>query len=111
MALVERLMGLADDGLTPDGARKIATHYFFAANHQRIDGALTRQNVIDLFAMSAADITEYDALAALAPTGTAALAVAQKAMFIEKIHAVFMLAEGRFTGYSTPALVRVKLGI
>lgn len=111
MPLIERLMGLADDGMTPDGARKIATHYFFAANHQRIDGAMTRQQVIDAFAMFAADITEYDLLAALAPTGTTALATAQKAMFLEKIHSVFMLAEGRFAGYDTPALVRSKLGL
>ncbi len=110
MALVERLMGLADDGVTLDSGGKIRVHDFFAANHQRIDGALTRQNVIDLFAMQADDITEYDALAALAPNGTAALAVAQKAMFIEKIHSIFILAEGRYTGYSTPALVRGKLG-
>lgn len=110
MALVERLMGLADDGVTLAGAGKIPVHAFFAAIHQRVDSALTRQQVLDLFVMQADDITEYDALAALAPSGTSALAVAQKSMFIEKVHAVFILAEGRYTGYSTPALVRGKLG-
>ncbi len=104
-ALVERLMGL------PGFGDKIAVHMFFASNHQRIDGELTRQDVIDAFQMSAADIVEYDALAALAPTGTAALNVAQKAMFIEKIHAIFILAEDRFPGYTTAALVRAKLGL
>jgi len=112
MALIERLMGLADDGTTPVGQpQKIPVHYFFAANHQRIEGQLTRQEVIDLFVLEADDVTEYDTLAALAPTGTNALATAQKAMFIESIHAVLMLAEGRYAGYSTPALVRGKLGI
>lgn len=105
MALVERLMGWSASDI------KIPVHDFFAANHQRIDGLITRQNVIDMFSMSAADITEYDTLAALAPTGTSAAATANKAMFIEKVHSVFILAEGRYTGYSTPAEVRIKLGI
>jgi hypothetical protein len=112
MALIERLMGLADDGVTYVGTpRKIPVHAFFAANHQRIDGALTRAEVIALFAMEADDIAEYDTLAAMAPTGTQALAIAQRAMFIEKIHAVLILSEGRYAGYDTPALVRTKLGL
>lgn len=103
MALVERLMRLEEP--------RIPVHYFFAANHQRIDGALTRQNVIDMFQLTPADTAEYDALAALAPTGSQALNVALKAMFLEKIHAVLMLAERRYAGYDTPAAVRAKLGI
>ena len=90
---------------------KLPVHDFFAANHQRIDGVLTRQNVIDMFAMNAADIAEYDSIASLAPTGANALATAQKSMFIEKIHSIFLLAEGQYSGYDTPAAVRAKLGI
>ena len=97
--------------MTLDHANKIRVHTFFAANHQRIDSALTRQDVIDMFVMQADDITEYDLLATLAPTGTTALAVAQKAMFIEKVHSIFILAESRMTGYGTPTLVRTKLGL
>ena len=112
MALIERLMGLADDGVTPVGQpQKIPVHYFFAANHQRIDGKLTRQEVLDLFVLAADDITEYDTLAALAPTGNQAIDIARKAMFIESIHAILMLAEGRYPGYATPVLVRGKLGL
>lgn len=103
MALVERLMFLEEP--------RIPTHTFFAANHERIEGRLTRQEVIDLFAMDAATIVEYDLLAATAPTGTNALQTALKAIFIEKIHAIFILAGARATGYDTPAAVRVKLGI
>lgn len=103
-ALIERIMG-------EPGAEKIRVHVFYALNHQRIEGALTRQNVIDALGLTGADITEYDALAALAPTGTAALNVAQKAMFLESIHSIFILAEERVTGYSTPAQVRAKLGL
>lgn len=103
MALVERLMALESP--------RIPVHFFFAANDERVAGNLTRQEVIDMFALDAAAITEYDALAATAPTGSSALATAQKAMFVERIHAVFLLAEGRFVGYDTPALVRTKLGL
>lgn len=103
-ALVERIMGWP-------GAEKISVHTFFALNHQRIEGVLTRQNVIDLLGLSGDDITEYDALAALAPTGSTALNVAQKAMFLESVHSVFLLAEVRMTGYSTPTEVRAKLGL
>lgn len=92
-------------------APKIPVHAFFAAVHQRVDGALTRQNVIDMFAMDAAAVTEWDLVAALFPTGSTALAEAQKAKFIEKIHAIFILAEGRYAGYDSAAAVRAKLGI
>ena len=109
MALVERMMGLAADGVTP--ADNIPVHTFFAANHQRIEGKLNRQNVIDMLGLVGADITEYDALVALAPTGATALNVAQKAMYLEGIHSVFLLAEQRLPGYATPAQVRTKLGL
>lgn len=111
MALVERLMGLADDGITPDTINKIPVHYFFAAAHQRADGPLTRQNVIDMFALGPDDVTEYDSLAALAPTGSSATALANRALWVEKMHAVCLLAEGRYAGYATPTLVRAKLGL
>ena len=114
MALIERLMGLADDGSTQVGwPRKIPVHAFFAANHERIEGRLTRQQVIDMFAMDAATIVEYDTLTATAPTGSNALQTALKSLFIEKIHAVLILANAkiRYAGYTTPAEVRVKLGL
>jgi len=103
MALIERLMALEEP--------RIPVHTFFAANHERIEGRVTRAEVIAMFAMDGAATTEYDALAALAPTGTQALDIARKAMFINKIHAVFMLADWRAAGYATPAQVRLKLGL
>lgn len=103
-ALVERIMGI-------DGFEKIHVHKFFALNNERIQGRQTRQNVIDALGLTGDDITEYDALAALAPTGTTALAEAQKTMFLESVHSIFILAEERVTGYSTPAQVRAKLGL
>ena len=103
-ALVERLMGIG-------GFEKIAVHTFFALNNERIQGRQTRQNVIDALGLTGADITEYDALAALAPSGSTALAEAQKSLFLGSVHSVFLLAEERVAGYSTPAEVRAKLGL
>lgn len=103
MALVERLMALE----TP----RIHVHTFFAAIHERVGGALTRQQVLDMFALDAAAIVDYDALAALAPSGGSALAEAQRAHYINRVHAVFILAESRMPGYTTPAEVRAKFGI
>ena len=102
--LIERLMGVP-------GFEKIAVHQFFAINNERIVGRQTRQNVIDALGLTVADITEYDALAALAPSGTTALAEAQKSSFLNSVHSVLILAEMRTAGYDTPALVRAKLGL
>lgn len=103
MALIERLMELE----TP----KIPIHTFYAAQHERIEGQVTRNQIVAFFGMDAAAAAEYDALAALAPTGTQAAAVAAKAMFISRVHAVFMLAAARVPGYDTAAAVRTKLGL
>lgn len=103
-ALVERLMG-------EPGFAKISVHAFFAINNERIHGRQTRQNVIDALSLSGADITEYDTLAALAPSGSTALSEAQKSLFLGSIHSVLLLAELKIAGYDTPALVRAKLGL
>lgn len=102
--LIERLMGV-------NGFSKISVHQFFAINNERIAGRQTRQNVIDVLGLTAEDITEYDALAALAPSGTTTLAEAQKSLFLNSVHSVLILAEMRTPGYDTPALVRGKLGL
>jgi hypothetical protein len=123
MALIERLMGLADDGISPapkeseDPARcKIPVHAFFAAQGEIMAGRLTVAGVKTFLQMDTACAAEYDLLATTAPTGTTAAAVAAKAIFIEKIHSIFILAEMRFVGnhvpgYSTPAEIRSRLGI
>lgn len=106
LSLVERLMGLDATGLLDAPASKIPVHAFFAACNEIVATKLTAAQVKTLFGMDATTSTEFDALVALAP-GTQA----GQALFVERIHGVFILAEGRFTGYSTPALVRATLGI
>ena len=104
MALVERLMNWEQP--------RISVHQFFAAQTEVVAGRLTVANVKNFLQMDAAAQAEYDALIATAPTGTTATALANKALFIEKVHSVFILAEaGNIPGYSTPAEVRAKLGI
>lgn len=103
MALVERLMNLEQP--------RIPVHDFFAAGHEIVMGRVTVAQVKTFLAMDAAAQAEMDAIVALAPTGTSALATAQKAQYVESLHSVFLLAESRYPGYDTPAAVRTKLGI
>lgn len=103
MALVERLMGLEDP--------KIPVHDFFAAQQQVAAGQITISNVKSFLQMDTAAAAEYDALIALYPTGTTATAVWNKVMYLQNCHAVFILAEEKYPGYDTPALVRAKIGL
>ena len=120
MALVERLMGLNAAGTAPDDANKISVHAFFAACHEIVMGRATVAQVKSFFAMDVATAAEFDTLVATAPSGATALATAQKAQYVESMHAVCILANHREgippnqalpPGYVTPAQVRVKLGI
>jgi hypothetical protein len=104
MALVERLMG--DLGET-----KIPVHDFFAACSELLGGNLTVAQIKTFLEMDIPTQVEFDALVTLAPTGTNATAVANKSMYVNKMHAVFVLAESRYPQYSTPAEVRLKLGL
>jgi hypothetical protein len=103
MALIERLMDLEEP--------KIPVHTFFAACSEIVAGRATVQNVKTFFEMNTATAAEFDALIATGPTGTTALAMANKALFINSIHAIFILAEADVPSYDTPAGVRSKLGI
>lgn len=102
MALVERLMR---DSSELD-SRWMEVHTFFAAASEIERGALTNTQVKNYYEMTAADIVDFDALVALV-TGTAANRLA----VIQRIHAVFLLAEVRAPNYDTPSNVRTKLGI
>lgn len=102
MALIERLMHDTSEPAT----RHIPVHDFFAAASEVERGALTSNQVQTALAMTAPDIADWNALVALV-TGAAAARLA----IIQRMHAVFILAEGRYAGYDTPSAVRTKLGI
>ena len=102
--LIERLMGWP-------GFEKIAVHTFFAVQHEFAESRMTRQDVIDYLQLTPSDISEYDQLTGKRPVGPTALAMARKGMFTSTNHSVFLLAEVRAPGYSTPAEVRAKLGL
>jgi hypothetical protein len=104
MALVERLMGLQSP--------KIKVHKFFAAQSELDIGALTVAGIKSFLEMDAATAAEYDSLIATAPTGGTTANQLSRARYVQRMHAVFILAEGSdIPGYSTPAEVRAKLGI
>ncbi len=123
MALIERLMGLQDDGSPPGEGYdlKIPIHGFFSACGEIISQTSggTGLTVAQVKALvwrigspamrsSPNDQAEFDALIALAPgTGNPA----GRALYLERVHGVLMLAEIGIAGYNTPALVRTKLGI
>lgn len=102
--LIERIMGLP-------GFKKISVHQFYAINNERIQGRQTRQNVIDVLGLVGDDITDYDALAILAPNGSSTVQEVLKSHFLGSVHSIFLLAETRTPGYDTPAAVRSKLGM
>lgn len=102
MALIERLM---HDSSEPT-ERHIAVHTFFAYCSEIERGGQTLPNVKTLLSTTAADNTDFDAIGALI-TGAAASRLA----VIQRIHAVFILAETGELDYDTPAKVRAKLGI
>lgn len=100
--LIERLMG-------EPGYAKISVHTFWAANNERIHGRFTRQNVIDVLGLTGQDITDYDALAAIAPSGATTANEIAKGRFLNSVHSIFLLAEVRVPGYATPAEVLAKI--
>lgn len=102
MALVERLM---HDSSEPE-SRWFAVHAFFAACSEIERGALTIAQVKNFMDMTPEDGVDFDALVGLV-TGAAAARLA----VIQRVHSVFILAEGRYPGYDTPVAVRGKLGI
>lgn len=112
MALIERLMhwganlsDTAPPAFEPE-ERRLSVHAFYAASIEMALGEMTVASFKTAINTTAADNADLDALIALVPGSQAG-----KAQFVHEIHAVLLLAEGRFTGYTTPALVRTRLGI
>ncbi len=95
--------------VTSEGADKITVHRFGAALRQMAAGQLTRQQIIDGFALAGDDVTQLDALIATYTamgTGNAANAFA-KAYMDTRMEDVFMLCE---TGDYTEAKAKNALG-
>lgn len=104
MALVERLMHDASES----DSRWMSVHLFFAACLAIEQGIYTVAQVKSYYQMTAADEVDFDALIALMP---GAGQPGPRALFIEKIHAAFILAENKTPLFSTPSEVRARLGI
>jgi len=102
MSLVERLMHQDTD------ARNMSVHEFFAAVTELLYGNLTAAQVQNHYAMTEDDLADWSALAAQIPDTNQ---TAARALYVEHLHAAFILAERRAPTYSTPAEVRARLGI
>lgn len=90
-------------------ATKISVHRFGAALRQWAAGQLTRQQVIDAFALTGTDVTDLDALVATynaMGTGNSAAAFA-KAAWLDRMEDVFLLCE---TGDYGEAKAKTALG-
>jgi hypothetical protein len=73
-----------------EGAAKIPVHPFSAALGEWAEGQITRQNVIDAFALSAGEQTEIDALAA---TYASKPSAAAKVGYLWQLERAFILVE------------------
>ncbi len=105
MALVERLM---HDYSSEPESRFIAVHQFFAAINEVMAGQLTAGQIQSFYAMTAADLVDWNAILGIIPPPGQAAA---RSLFMHRVHSVFLLAEDRLPLYSTPAEVRARLGI
>lgn len=95
--------------ITATDGTKIGVHRFGAALRQFAAAQLTRQQVIDGFALAGSDVTELDALIAVYQamgTGNGAAAFA-KAAWLDRMEDVFLLAE---TGDYNEAKAKSALG-
>lgn len=114
MALVERLMhwGAFEADSEPPTfeprADWIAVHDFFAASLEILMGNLTVNQVKTALSMDAGDEADFDDMIANVNAGADD---GEKHRVIDQFHAIFILAEKRRNGYSTPAGVRSKLSI
>ncbi len=120
MSLVERLMHwgkFAETGLDTEppafepADRWIATHEWYAANLELLQGNLTAAQIKSYLGMTPEEEAEYDLMIASVtgePTSPNTDAVLRR---IDQYHSIGLLSIQRITGYQTPALVRAKMGI
>jgi hypothetical protein len=120
MALVERLMGLNNDGSSLDGAYQISIEVLTSMAIELINSKVSRDDIRTEFNMSPEDDAEFTALLNAAPN-VAAMGLPEELLpilgptiqflYMKRIYAVFILAETRTPGYTNPTEVRVKLGL
>jgi hypothetical protein len=117
MSLVERLMhwgSYESDPEPPDHEsrdRWISTHSWFAANHELLQGNLTIVQIKSYLDMTSEEEAEYDLMITEVQNVTQANQRDATLRKVEQYHSIFLLALDRMPGYSTPALVRAKMGI
>jgi hypothetical protein len=112
MAFIERVMHWGQDEQDteppafepPD--RWLASHDVYSGMVEVIEGEITVAAYKSQINATAEDEVDIDAIVANAPGPEAA-----RAIYVQRIHAVFMLTENRWPTYNTPSGVRTRLGI
>jgi hypothetical protein len=95
--------------MAPQAPNKIGVHRFGAALREWAGGGLTRQQIIDAFALTGSEVTDLDALQAsyTALPANNVTAVLAKAAALDRMEDVFILVE---EGDYTEAKARARLG-
>jgi hypothetical protein len=122
MALIERIMGIHDDGNYDPlnrGDEKIPVHSFYSSMQEVSAGRLPPAVFKSYFnirtSVDASGKSDQEDLTNIVNTLPLPNTL-QRAVYLNAIHSIFILSEGfhngvRMPGYTTPALVRSKLGI
>ncbi len=111
--LIERIMGL-----NTDGRPTIPVHQFQAAAAEWGRGQMTGAQAVAMFELNSAEQTEAQALVnsitSISVTGTAVQIAdgrARRALRMQEIDHVLLLAEQGEAPYTTAAQVRTRLGL
>lgn len=115
MALYDRLLGRNDAGQPV--LNRIPIHQFQSTIAEwargRITGAQANAIITALSgaALDAGEVTEATTLVNTVPTGATTANKADRALRLQEIDHVLLLADAQSPGYTTPALVKARLGV
>ena len=102
MALIDRLAGIGDIELNG----KLSVNAFWAMLYEMAKAKITRQQIINYFALDADEVIELDWLIGkynAQPNATA------KASFVELMQVIFFLSESGVAGYMTNAEIVARI--
>lgn len=97
MSIYDRLCGRDETGGNSENINKISIDQFASLITENIYGTVTRKNIIDIYALNAAEKTELDVI--LNKGGTNA----EKREMALRLRGILHLAEGNVVGYGLPS--------
>lgn len=97
MSIYERLSGRNESGLANENLQKIAIDQFASLIVEETYGAITRQQIIDIYSLNSAEQIQLDVILDK-PGGTAV-----KRETASRLRGILHLSEGNVTGYGLPS--------